>query len=84
MIIEKTLQTILDDIKKIVIPKLKRGLKSGRVELTAEDCDRLLIVLSTSVSLEPFLDLFSKLMQSTVAEYDEIKTFKKSNGTNRN
>lgn len=78
MTIEKKITTVIDDIRKQIVPKLKRGLKSGRVELTDRDCDGLLTVLATSVSLEPFLDLFVKMMHSTIAEFDDLEEFKKS------
>lgn len=77
------MKTVIDDIRKRVLPKLKRGLKSGRVELTDKDCDGLLIVLATSVSLEPFLDLFVKMMHSTIAEFNDLEEFKKSQRRNR-
>jgi hypothetical protein len=58
------------DLRQIVldrvVPLLETGVRHGRIELDKDDCDALLFVLKTSVSLEPFLDLFSKILKETV------------------
>lgn len=55
-----------DLVKRHIVPILERGSAGERIELGADDCDALLFVLRTSVPLEPFLDLFSKMTKATI------------------
>lgn len=55
-----------DLVKQKIVPILERGSAGERIELGADDCDALLFVLRTSVPLEPFLDLFSKMTKATI------------------
>lgn len=55
-----------DLVKQKIVPILERGSAGERIELGAADCDALLFVLRTSVPLEPFLDLFSKMTNATI------------------
>lgn len=48
-----------------IIPKLKRGQKRGRLELSGEDCEKLLFVLRTSVPLEPIITNFVEVIRMT-------------------
>lgn len=58
------------DLRQIVldrvVPLLETGAHTGYIELDKDDCEALIFVLKTSVSLEPFLDLFSKILKETV------------------
>jgi len=56
-------------IMERLIPKLEKGIEKGRIELSAEDCERFLFVLRTSVPLEPFLMVFSQLINETMCEF---------------
>jgi hypothetical protein len=49
-----------------VVPLLETGAHTGYIELDKDDCEALLFVLRTSVSIEPFLDLFSKILKETI------------------
>lgn len=55
-----------DLVKQKIVPILEMGSAGERIELGADDCDALLFVLRTSVPLEPFLDLFSKMTKATI------------------
>jgi len=52
-----------------IIPKLRRGQKRGRLELTGDDCEKLLFVLRTSIPLEPFLTNFVEVMHMTFDDH---------------
>ena len=59
-------------VAESLIPKLERGVEKGRIELTGDDCEKLLFVFRTSVSLEPFMELFSQLIARTVDDYKKL------------
>lgn len=52
-----------------LIPKLNKGVEKGRLELTGEDCEKLLFVLRTSVPLEPFLSSFVEIIGNTIDDH---------------
>lgn len=56
-----------------VVPLLEAGVRQGRIELDKDDCDALMFVLKTSVSLEPFLDLFSRILKETIIHEKKTK-----------
>lgn len=55
-------------VRDQLIPKLEKGAEGKDVELSADDCQRLLFYLRTSVPLEPFLETFVELIHSTLEE----------------
>lgn len=56
-------------VQERLIPKLKKGAEKGRLELTGDDCEKLLFVLRTSVPLEPFLASFVDIIGSTFDDF---------------
>jgi len=55
-------------VRKHLLPVLENGAKNGGAELAAEDCEKLVFFLKTSVPLEPFLETFISLVHSTLSE----------------
>lgn len=55
-------------VRDHLLPVLERGAQNGGAELAAEDCEKLVFFLKTSVPLEPFLETFVSLIHSTLAE----------------
>lgn len=56
-------------VQERLIPKLNKGVEKGRLELTADDCEKLLFILRTSVPLEPFLASFVDIIHSTLDDH---------------
>jgi len=48
-----------------VIPKLEEGMTEG-IFLTEDDCDKLIKVLSISISIEPFITIIADLPKKTI------------------
>lgn len=55
-------------VRDHLIPMLEGGAEGEGVQLSADDCEKLVFFLRTSVPLEPFLETFVDLIHSTVAE----------------
>ena len=55
-------------VRDHLLPVLEHGAQNGGAELAAEDCEKLVFFLKTSIPLEPFLETFVSLIHSTVAE----------------
>ena len=54
-----------------IVTKLRKGAEKGRIELSSDDCEKLLFLLRTSVPLEPFLNVFTGLLKQTVEKFPE-------------
>lgn len=55
-------------VRNNLLPVLEKGAENGGAELAAEDCEKLIFFLKTSVPLEPFLETFVSLIHNTIAE----------------
>lgn len=74
------MNSLSDIVVRGIVPRLLQGIESGDgLHLESEDCKALLFVLKTSVSLEPFLNLFSEIIKKTIilGDYNEKTTSKK-------
>lgn len=52
-----------------LVPILEKGIELGTVQLERRDCEELLFILRTSIPLEPFLEVFTDMINKTVADY---------------
>lgn len=59
-------------VRDRLAPKLQRGAEKGRLELTGDDCEKLLFVIRTSVPLEPFLEQFVNIIKSTCDDFRKV------------
>jgi hypothetical protein len=57
-----------ETIRDQLIPMLEKGAEGKGAKLSADECEKLVFFLRTSVPLEPFLETFVELIHSTVAE----------------
>lgn len=61
-------------VRNNLLPVIEKGAENGGAELAAEDCEKLLFFLKTSVPLEPLLETFVSLIHSTIAEMKKEET----------
>jgi hypothetical protein len=52
-----------------LVPLLEKGIEVGSVQLEKRDCEELLFIFRTSIPLEPFLEVFTEMINKTVADY---------------
>jgi len=58
-------------LHRTLIPSLIKGARDKGCHLSRSDCQALLFTLRTSISLEPFIDLFSRMIRFRIADFEE-------------
>lgn len=54
-------------VKDELLPVIEKGAKNAGVALDAEDCKKLVFLLRTSITLEPFLEIFVSIIQKNTS-----------------
>jgi hypothetical protein len=65
--IGETETTFTDLVLPTLLPKLRKGQKTGLLQLDGKDCDELLKVMQVSVTIETFIEHMASMCRNTLA-----------------